>query len=200
MAEYTALKYRVFLSYSHRDAAWGRWLRAALEAYRIDKDLVGRPTPAGPVPKTLRPIFSGRDGYLIGDPLPERHVGGAASIAVPDRALLAERGEKPTHQPGNSPLQSDGRRRSRHPGHRRRQAGRSGAPNVSRRRCASSSGRHRLMTHEGWVSRPPPTPAPKATARSSPGRRWWRAFSGSACEEIEERARAGAQTAMARPP
>jgi tetratricopeptide (TPR) repeat protein len=71
VAEYTALKYRVFLSYSHRDAGWGRWLRAALEGYRIDKDLVGRPTPAGPVPRTLRPIFSGRDGYLVGDPLPE---------------------------------------------------------------------------------------------------------------------------------
>ncbi len=72
MAEYTALKYRVFLSYSHRDAAWGRWLRAALEGYRIDEDLVGRPTPAGPVPTTLRPIFGGRESFSVGASLAEQ--------------------------------------------------------------------------------------------------------------------------------
>ena len=31
--------YRAFLSYSHRDTASGKWLHAALEGYRIDKDL-----------------------------------------------------------------------------------------------------------------------------------------------------------------
>jgi hypothetical protein len=44
------------LSYSHRDKAWAKWLHAALEGYRIEKDLVGRETPVGPVPKTMRPI------------------------------------------------------------------------------------------------------------------------------------------------
>ena len=52
MQEAVAFRYRAFLSYSHRDAAWGRWLHRALEGTRIDKDLVGRETPAGPVPKT----------------------------------------------------------------------------------------------------------------------------------------------------
>ena len=53
--EMATLKYRAFLSYSHRDAAWAKWLHRALEAYRIDKDLVGRETAHGLVPgKTLR--------------------------------------------------------------------------------------------------------------------------------------------------
>src|SRR5262249_46080138 len=55
------------MSYSHHDAAWARWLHKALEDYRIDKDLVGRETPAGLVTKTLRPIFRDRDD-LSGGP------------------------------------------------------------------------------------------------------------------------------------
>jgi hypothetical protein len=56
-------KYRAFLSYSHRDTAWAKWLHRALETYRIDKDLVGRETAHGPVPKTLRPIFRDREDF-----------------------------------------------------------------------------------------------------------------------------------------
>jgi hypothetical protein len=40
VAQTTAIKYRAFLSYSHRDIRWAKWLHAALEGYRIDKDLV----------------------------------------------------------------------------------------------------------------------------------------------------------------
>jgi len=67
-------KYRAFLSYSHRDKAWGKWLHAALEAYRVDKDLVGRDTPAGPVPKTLRPIFRDREDFSAGHSLTEQTI------------------------------------------------------------------------------------------------------------------------------
>ena len=56
-------KYRAFLSYSHRDTAWAKWLHRALEAYRIDKDLVGRETTVGPVPQSLRPIFRDREDF-----------------------------------------------------------------------------------------------------------------------------------------
>ena len=42
MAETVPFKYRAFLSYSHRDTAWAKWLHARLEGFRIDKDLVGR--------------------------------------------------------------------------------------------------------------------------------------------------------------
>ena len=47
MTEFSVFEYRVFLSYSDRDKAWATWLQEALEAYRIDPDLVGRETPAG---------------------------------------------------------------------------------------------------------------------------------------------------------
>jgi hypothetical protein len=67
-------KYRAFLSYSHRDKAWGKWLHAALEGYRIDKDLAGRETPAGPVPKTLRPIFRDREDFSAGHSLTEQTI------------------------------------------------------------------------------------------------------------------------------
>ena len=69
MAEATQFKYRAFLSYSHHDKAWGKWLHSALEGYRIDKDVVGRETAAGPVPKTLRPIFRDREDFSAGHSL-----------------------------------------------------------------------------------------------------------------------------------
>jgi hypothetical protein len=67
-------KYRAFLSYSHRDMAWAKWLHRALEGYRIDKDLVGRETAHGPVPKTLRPIFRDREDFPAGHSLTEQTV------------------------------------------------------------------------------------------------------------------------------
>jgi hypothetical protein len=40
----------------------GKSLHRALVGYRIDKDLVGRDTPLGPVPSTLWPIFRDHEG------------------------------------------------------------------------------------------------------------------------------------------
>ena len=34
-------KYRAFISYSHKDRAWGDWLHKALEGYRVPGRLVG---------------------------------------------------------------------------------------------------------------------------------------------------------------
>lgn len=73
-AETAAFKYRAFLSYSHADTGWAKWLHRALEAYRIDKDLVGRETAHGPVPKTLRPIFRDRDDFSAGHSLTDQTV------------------------------------------------------------------------------------------------------------------------------
>ncbi len=67
-----AFKYRAFLSYSHRDTKWAKWLHKALEGYRIEKDLVGRETPLGPVPNTLRPIFRDREDFSAGHSLTEQ--------------------------------------------------------------------------------------------------------------------------------
>src|ERR1700736_5386720 len=63
VATSTAIKYRAFLSSSHCDRRWSKWLYSALKGYRIDKDLAGRKTPAGRVPKSLRPIFRDRGDF-----------------------------------------------------------------------------------------------------------------------------------------
>ena len=72
MSEPVPFRYRAFLSYSHRDTAWGKWLHGALESYRIDKDLIGRHTSTGAVPKTLRPIFRDREDFSAGPSLNEQ--------------------------------------------------------------------------------------------------------------------------------
>ena len=74
VTEVAALKYRAFLSYSHRDVGWARWLHTRLEGFRIDRDLVGRDTALGPVPKTLRPIFRDREDFSGGHSLTEATV------------------------------------------------------------------------------------------------------------------------------
>lgn len=69
MSNLVPFKYKAFLSHSHRDKAWGEWLHRALENYKIDKELIGRETSVGPVPKTLRPIFRDRDDFSAGPSL-----------------------------------------------------------------------------------------------------------------------------------
>jgi tetratricopeptide (TPR) repeat protein len=67
-------KYRAFLSYSHRDRSWSEWFHGALEHTRIDKDLIGRETSAGPVPPSLRPIFRDREDFSAGASLDKQTV------------------------------------------------------------------------------------------------------------------------------
>ncbi len=55
------LRYRAFISYSHRDEAWATWLHKALETYRVPSRLVGLDTSQGKVPRRLTPIFRDRD-------------------------------------------------------------------------------------------------------------------------------------------
>jgi tetratricopeptide (TPR) repeat protein len=64
----TAIRYRAFLSYSHHDESWCKWLHGALESYRVDRALVGRDTAAGPVPRSLR-IFRDRSDFSAGSSL-----------------------------------------------------------------------------------------------------------------------------------
>jgi hypothetical protein len=54
-------RYWAFISYSHKDAAFGRRLHSRLESYSLPRRLVGRATLHGPVPKRLAPIFRDRD-------------------------------------------------------------------------------------------------------------------------------------------
>lgn len=56
-----SLRYKAFLSYSHKDEAWAVWLHRALETYRVPRNLVGRQTSAGLVPSRVQPVFRDRD-------------------------------------------------------------------------------------------------------------------------------------------
>lgn len=72
MAEPVTLKYRAFVSYSHADTNWAKWLHRALEGFHIDKDLIGRDTATGPISKTLRPVFRDRDEFTAGRTLSDQ--------------------------------------------------------------------------------------------------------------------------------
>ena len=72
MTETATINYRAFLSYSHRDTSWGKWLHRALESYSVEKDLIGRETPVGQIPRTLRPVFRDRDDFSAGHSLTEQ--------------------------------------------------------------------------------------------------------------------------------
>ncbi len=76
----TAFKYRAFLSYAHADTPWATWLHGKLERHHIDRDLVGRETAMGPVPRTLRPIFRDREDFSGGQTLRD------ATIAALDQS------------------------------------------------------------------------------------------------------------------
>ena len=94
MSSSIALKYRAFLSYAHADARWAKWLHSRLEGFRIDKDLIGRPTDMRPVPKTLRPIFRDREDFSGGHTLTEATVAAldaSAALVVLCSTASAER-------------------------------------------------------------------------------------------------------------
>ena len=56
-----AFRYSAFISYSHSDEEWAKWLHKSLETYRLPTRLVGRETEFGPVPQRLAPVFRDRD-------------------------------------------------------------------------------------------------------------------------------------------
>jgi len=64
--------YRSFLSYSHADQKWAKWLHTRLEHFKVDKDLIGRLTVHGRVPDSLYPIFRDRFEFGAGDTLLEQ--------------------------------------------------------------------------------------------------------------------------------
>jgi tetratricopeptide (TPR) repeat protein len=54
-------RYRAFISYSHGDEKWARWLHRRLETYRLPKHLVGTATEFGTVPQRFAPVFRDRE-------------------------------------------------------------------------------------------------------------------------------------------
>jgi WD40 repeat protein len=67
----SAFRYWAFISYSHRDERWARWLHESLERYRLPRGLVGRPTASGAVPKRLYPVFRDRSELPSSSDLPD---------------------------------------------------------------------------------------------------------------------------------
>ncbi len=55
------LRYKAFISYSHRDESWGQWLQRALEGYRVPRHLVGNKGEFGAIPARLSPVFRDRE-------------------------------------------------------------------------------------------------------------------------------------------
>ncbi|MEM7193033.1 MAG: toll/interleukin-1 receptor domain-containing protein, partial [Pseudomonadota bacterium] len=78
MTKTLAFKYRAFISYSHADSRWAKWLHRALESFRIDKDLAeraghaGSSVPSAESSQPLRPIFRDRDEFAAGHSLSDQ--------------------------------------------------------------------------------------------------------------------------------
>ena len=53
--------YKAYISYSHRDEKWAKWLHRALESYNVPRKLVNVITDVGKVPARVRPVFRDRD-------------------------------------------------------------------------------------------------------------------------------------------
>ncbi len=80
MAEY---KYKAFISYSHADEKWARWLHRSLESYKPPKYLVGTTTKMGVVPPKVAPVFRDREELASSTDL-----GADLTSAVEDSACL----------------------------------------------------------------------------------------------------------------
>jgi TIR domain-containing protein len=60
--EVQEFKYWAFISYSHHDEPWAKWLHKSLETYSVPRSLVGRSTRKhGELPKRIFPVFRDRD-------------------------------------------------------------------------------------------------------------------------------------------
>ncbi len=57
----TDFRYKAFISYSHQDEHWARWLQHALEKYRVPRRLVGKQGRFGEIPARLAPVFRDRE-------------------------------------------------------------------------------------------------------------------------------------------
>ncbi len=65
-------RFWAFLSYSHENRDWARWLHRALESYAIPRRLIGRQSSGGPIPRQVRPIFRDREDLAASAELRER--------------------------------------------------------------------------------------------------------------------------------
>jgi len=66
------LRYKAFISYSHQDEAWAKWLHNALESYRIPRRLVGKQGRSGDIPARINPVFRDREDLSAARDLSKR--------------------------------------------------------------------------------------------------------------------------------
>ena len=103
MAEPIALKCRAFISYSHTDTSWAKWLHRALEGFTLDKDLVAADGGQA-LPEALKPVFRDRDDFTAGHTLTEQTLAALdASHAL--IVLCSSSAAKSRCVDGRSPLQ-----------------------------------------------------------------------------------------------
>lgn len=65
----TEFRYKAFISYSHQNQSWGKWLQRVLERYRIPRRLVGQQGEFGEIPDRLSPVFRDREDLSSGSDL-----------------------------------------------------------------------------------------------------------------------------------
>lgn len=79
-------RYWAFLSYSHADRDWARWLHRSLESYGVPRRLVARQTSVGLSPRRFSPIFRDREELTadarLGDRIEEALAGSAYLIVL----------------------------------------------------------------------------------------------------------------------
>lgn len=80
------MRFRAFLSYSHVDAAWARWLLRRLETYRVPSHLVGTRGAHGVIERRLGSFFLDRDELPtagdLGETIHEALAGSDALVVV----------------------------------------------------------------------------------------------------------------------
>ena len=102
----TPFKYRAFISYSHSDEKWARWLHRSLETYRLPQHLVGTQTGVRPGAAAVRARVP-RPRRARDRDQPRRDADrGARAVGLPDRHLLADGREVALGQRGNPRLQA----------------------------------------------------------------------------------------------
>jgi hypothetical protein len=55
------VRYWAFVSYSHPDEAWAKWVHEGIETYKIPRGLVGKSLHGGRTPRRLFPLFRDRE-------------------------------------------------------------------------------------------------------------------------------------------
>lgn len=122
MSKPVSFKYRAFVSYSHADTGWAKWLHRGLESFHIDKDLVGRETATGAIPQALRPIFRDRDDFTAGHTLTDQTL---AALDASAALIVICICQEPLRQRRDTAFQVAASRAAGDPADRRRQARRS---------------------------------------------------------------------------